>query len=142
MIYKPQLVDIYDYKGVTMTGSHYIYENKNNLTACKDIGVYVSKSYEELYCPITSSGKLQLLGKDNTIINVADYNDAKTFAEWNYITDKKLNGSMNYTESEYKEEDATQVENNYKYLYNIVVNDNHNIEYKNILFKDFEETNM
>ena len=196
MIYKPQLVDIYDYKGVTMTGSHYIYENKNNLIACKDIGLLIGKSYEELYCPITSNGKLQLLGVNNTI-DVADYNDGKTFSEWNYITDNDLNRSMNYTKSDYEEHNyaplfvdkditekeclgsikylstdniklydyngiivsgnvlvienglwkriwqtnAKHVENNYKYLYNIVT-DNHNIKYKNILFKDFEETNI
>jgi len=101
MIYKPQIVDIYDYKGVTMTGSHYIYENKNNLIVCKDIGLLIGKSYEALYCPITSNGKLQLLGVNNTI-DVADYNDGKTFSEWNYITDNDLNGRMNYTKSDYE----------------------------------------
>ena len=197
MIYKPQLVELYNYKGVTMTGSHYIYENKNNLIACRDIGLSIGQSYERLYCPVTSNGKLQLSGNNNNTIDTADYNDGKTFSEWNYITDKKLNESMNYTESDYKvhnyaplfvdkditekeclgsikylstndiklfdyngiivsgnvlvienglwkriwQTNAKRVENNYKYLYNIVT-DNHNIEYKNILFKDFEETNI
>ena len=86
-----------------MTGTHYIQVNDNNYAQCKDVGVPLKKSYETLYCPVTSNGKLQA-GGDSTI-DIADYNDFKTFAEWNFEVDRKLNSENNYSYNDYLEHD-------------------------------------
>jgi len=73
------------------------------LKACKDIGVLKGKFEEELYCPITSNGKLNVTGSKKESLSIADYNDSKSFTDWNFETDIKLNKKENYEYSKYKE---------------------------------------
>ena len=103
VIYKPKIVDIYEYKGVTMTGTHYVYDESGLLKACKDIGVLKGTFEEKLYCPITSNGKLNVVGSKKESLSIADYNDSKSFTDWNFETDIKLNKKENYEYSKYKE---------------------------------------
>ena len=90
MKYKASFVNIYDYKGIKMSGTHFVFHNKEYL-ACKDISNAETIDIKDLYCPVTSSGDIMCVNESTSeTIIVADYNDSKSFSEWNYETDKKL----------------------------------------------------
>jgi len=103
MKYKSSFINVYDYKGIKMTGSHYIYD-KGEYIKCKDIGIAESINMEELYCPITSSGDIICVNESTSeTIILADYNDSKSYSEWNYETDKKLGNKYLKTREDYLE---------------------------------------
>lgn len=90
---------IYSYQGVEMTGSHYILYDKK-WEQCSKIGLLDYPYYSKLYCPITSSGKILCVGYTNVVL--ADYNDGRSYSEWNYEYDKKENNNCMYTEKDYE----------------------------------------
>ena len=128
MKYKASLVDIYSYKGIRMTGSHYIYHNGKYI-ACSDIESPQSESIEKLYCPVTSNGIIKSINDNNESVKLADYNNSIAFSEWNYNTDKKLGNKDLLSKNQY-------VEHEYPPLFatNDILNNEDNIgeiKYKN-----------
>lgn len=86
--YKSSKVQLYNYKDVIMTGSHYIQQG-DQMVKCSSIGKLDRVSEEEVYCPITSNGLILAQGTEE--VTLADYNDGKSYTEWNYEYSKRLN---------------------------------------------------
>jgi len=92
--FKEKYCNIYNYKGVEMTGKHHVLDN-GTFKMCQDLVKPTMTDHRKLYCPITSDGRLY--SKD---IVLADYNDSKEYYEWHHDYDKRLNNL--YTVEEYK----------------------------------------
>jgi len=92
--FKEKYCNLYNYKGVNMTGRHCVLDN-GTFKMCKDLVKATMTDYRKLYCPITSDGRLY--SKD---IVLADYNDSKEYYEWFHDYDRRLNNL--FTIEEYK----------------------------------------